>query len=521
MIQVPEKDIAPFDLQSVLADPNSTANEAPIVQAMCDLRGYDLADLLANQFIMSSRGFDLPLTRRSAFGVHVGFGKHLDFCRVSIDGTKVAVFVGKGYNAQGPIIRDVNITPRRPGSSPQAVLESWISWVSGTFAVLAKFDDQRFVYTDPTGAVGGVFDPVTYTLASTLFLALRRPFVPNPIMCNLAEPLFDQKPILGQTHDAVAVRLNPSCRLNLDTTVQERIWPNSASELNGSPKAAVNTLTLEAQKIAKAMPLDDVRLAFSGGIDSRIVASFFADRPDLKCFSHVNNYANRLDVELAQWVASDMGKPLDIYRKKKAKPDASLPEKFFIASGGCTNVPDEYENGVVNLMPTGKVILRGQQIDILRAVQTIRPKGNWQEWWRIKELLPVDRDAWKRDVYNQYLRLFAGWYDSATDYMEDRLPDIDLIELYNPASNGFRFPGMWHNIYVSLFNNRRLIDMMLLLSVEDRKSLRPVFQILQHNCPQIMHIPFMFELTKPDLDFISGKSLDFETYAKKYIPRVA
>ncbi len=515
------KDDAPFGLQEILLDRFTSADGVPLVNALCAARGYDVRSLLANQFIMSRFPCDLPLNRRRALGVHIGFGDHLDFARLVINDVVVAVFVGKGFTRFGQILDDFEIRPSGTTFDLQKVVENWIADISGNFVILAKFGEHRFIYTDPTGTIGAVHDPVTSTVASTLFLALRRTFVPNPVMTNLPQPLFEQTPILGQTHDAVAQRLNPSARLNWDTNQQERIWPNSASEILGSPKAAVNTLRIEAQKIADAMPDNALNIALSGGVDSRIVGSFFHKRSGAKYFSHINNYANRLDAELARWVTQSMGKPLDVYRRKDTRPEPNVEEKFFIASGGCIKCPAEYANGVVNLMPAHQVILRGQQIDLLRAVQTIKPKDDWHDWWRIKELLPVERAEWRRNVFYQYQRIFAGWYESATDYMEDRLPDLDLIELYNPANNGARFPGLWRNLYVSLFNNRRLIDFILILGLEERKTMRPVFQILQANCPEVVDVPFLFEITKGSLDHLINRSKDFGVYAQKYQPRVA
>lgn len=380
---------------------------------------------------------------------------------------------------------------------------SWLNDAAGRYAFVMDATGGPRLYTDPVGMIGAVYNPEDGFVASSTYLAIKRPLRPNPkydfdVIRNLGGKLS-----LFHTADEGVHRLNPSYYLDLTTFKSTRFWPGDLS-FTPEPedptevyREIIDTTRANIGAIAAAFPCS---LPVSGGMDSRLLMAFAGDHLGKinQFYTHINNYATRRDAAIAAELCRVCNVEHEVHDRRKfgmARRDLRLTLRAYeLTFGAPASPPREYQNGVINGVPEGNVVLRAHQTDLLRAVYVFRPETEWRDpEWQIERLLIVPRAHFNQDVVDRFRDDFVAWQDTLPAAAMAKAADFMFLEVYYNATVGAVFPALWRNFYMSPYNSRRLIALSLQFSERRRRASEPVFELIEMMNQDLSMVPFDFE----------------------------
>lgn len=381
--------------------------------------------------------------------------------------------------------------------------EKYLDDAAGRYAFVMRARGQSRLYTDPVGMIGAVFNAEDGYVASSVLLAIKRPLRPHPkydfdVIRDLGGKLS-----LFHTADADVHRLNPNHYLDLDTLKTNRFWPR---DIRFTPEPAdptdtyreiIETARANIGAIAQDYPCS---LPVSGGMDSRLLLAFAGEHlSKIKQFyTHINNYATRRDAAIAAELCRVCELDHEVHDKRNfgiARREVRLNKHAYeLTYGAPASPPREYQNGVIQGVPDGNVILRGHQTDLLRAVYVFRPEAEWRDAdWQIERLFIVPRGDFNKDVADRFREDFEAWQSDLPEPAMEKAADFMFLEVYYNSSIGASFPALWRNFYMSPYNSRRLITLSLMFSEARRRASAPVFELIEMMNSDLSKVPFDFE----------------------------
>jgi len=374
---------------------------------------------------------------------------------------------------------------------------------AGRYAIFLSFGNNTRYYCDPVGMIGAVYENDHHRIASSPLLTIDRPISPHPLYDHEKMENFNGKYSIFHTRDANIRRLNPNCYLDMETFKENRFWPKD--EVFAAPKGEyldimdeiMSTTKFNIEQIADAYP---TALPLSGGQDSRLLATMAGDaigKVD-QIYTHVNNWMNTVDADIAAKVASELGQDHQVHRKGEQpfskKIVAQFNQMYSLAIGYPATIPLEFANGNVKNIKSDAVILRGHQTDLLRAVFVRKGKEKWTDFdWQLKLLLILPNDQFDQNLADKFRPDYRNWYESLPSNAKEKSVDFMFLEIYYSSTIGTTFPGLWRNFYISPYNSRRLIELSLKFDEEFRKNSLPVFCINQLQNPKVAGIYYVFD----------------------------
>lgn len=432
-------------------------------------------------------GKDLPVREvRDAAGALVGF----------------VLGIAVGMRAEHSAA-DVQLPFRKTAKLFWDHFEKYLDDAAGRYAFVMQACGQSRLYTDPVGMIGAVFNAEDGYVASSVMLAIKRPLRPHPkydfdVIRDLGGKLS-----LFHTADADVRRLNPNHFLDLDTLKTQRFWPRDIrftpepDNPTDTYREIIDTARANIGAIAQDYPCS---LPLSGGQDSRLLLAFAGEHLGKidQFYTHINNYATRRDAAIAAELCRVCGVELDIHDKRHfviARREVRLNKHAYeLTFGAPATPPREYQNGVINGVPDGNVILRGHQTDLLRAVYVFRPQTEWRDPdWQIERLLIVPRNAFNKDVADRFREDFMAWQSDLPEPAMEKAADFMFLEIYYNSSIGASFPALWRNFYMSPYNSRRLITLSLRFSEARRRASAPVYELIEMMNSDLSKVPFDHE----------------------------
>ncbi|MEM1388402.1 MAG: hypothetical protein AAGG54_12390, partial [Pseudomonadota bacterium] len=326
------------------------------------------------------------------------------------------------------------------------LLERFIDDLAGRWGMLIVRAGQARFYCDPVGMIGAVYNPHTRRVAASPLLAIDGAVEPNPLF-DPADIAAGGRYGLFHTADSRVRRMNPNAWLDLSSFSETRYWPREDvfTALPEAPAALYPMIAARAghviASLSRAYPC---ALPVSGGNDTRLILAFGREHlaQMAQVYTHVNNYAGRIDAAIGAQLAEAAGLTHDVHDHQHAKMRPwqvdRVTDMYRYASGLSGAPPNEYLNGNYRALSDGHLILRGHQTDLLRAVFVFRADPKlWQRYgWQIKRLGLVPPAAFSDAVRDRFLPDFAAWRATLPEVAEACPVDFMFLEVFSSATVG-------------------------------------------------------------------------------------
>ena len=317
--------------------------------AQCASNGFEFGRVFRNQFVLSERT-DLTLPGWQAKQVGGWVFQHCPDLPVnelwSCDGRVVGFVAGVAVNPDGRVVDAPQIIGQAPGEDGFLdSVERYVIGLAGRYTVLLLEGDAPRVFTDPVADYGVVYDPDSRLVASSLTLALHRPFYPNPIL-PWAEVRDARKQYsLSHTRDFFVKRLLGNDYLRLRDFQMRRFWPLEDTDLETRDVAQSDDIidairARLSQNIRALLSIGNCILPLSGGRDSRCLLGAAMDsiHEAQFIFSWRFHKQSGLDTETAARICDRLGLAHRIFKSQKATFEDR--QRFLLANGYATFGPE-------------------------------------------------------------------------------------------------------------------------------------------------------------------------------------
>ncbi|WP_417729146.1 hypothetical protein [Roseovarius sp.] len=482
----------------------------------CDGDSEKFSELFRYQYVLAPKKLNLPGMASRKIGkywLHTG-----KLARVTALEDKNGIFIGYvvgiAVDDGGMLVERWRLrgVDSKGKDDPFTEVEAWIEDVAGRYTAIFDINGKSRVYCDPVGMNGQCFNSKSRYVGSSPFLCIDRPLKPNPLYDLEMVTSGKGRISIFHTADEDVRRQNPSCFLDLTTFEQTRFWPREhrfdtpESDYLTSYAEIARTVRHNVVSISRH---EETALPVSGGRDSRLLLGLIGKegRDAISMlYSYFTNYATRRDTEIARRLAAKVGKPINIFSSRQSRPfdrrEKNIKirrENFMIASGMSGSIRDPHFK-LDRFVPSGMVILRGHQTDLLRAV--FLPYADRTRWEnlpvQIRKLLIVPGAEFDRRVFRKFEPAYSDWLSGLPVAAVRKQMDFMFLEVFSSASLGMMFPAFHEHFFMSPFNSRRLIALSLGFDDAYRIGVKPVFDLLHATCPELENVPFDDEVG-PDL----------------------
>lgn len=475
------------------------------------LRKHKFHTAFRYQYVISRSHLDISAFQTVTLnGWHIAYGAALPIHYIyDITGLWIGVALGIAVSKTGLVHEKLELEIDASDPDFFDKFEVLLKDFAGRYAIFLSVEKGARYYCDPVGMIGAVYEKEHQRIASSPLLTIDRPVIPHPLYDHEKMERLRGKYSLFHTRDAHIRRLNPNYYLDLETFIETRFWPKD--EVFAAPRSnyidimheIIATTKFNIGQIAGAYP---TALPLSGGQDSRLLATMAGSAIDDidQIYTHVNNWVNTVDADIGAMVASELGQDHQVHMKGE-QPFArrelkSFNQMYSLAVGFPATIPAEFANGNVKSINKDAIILRGHQMDLLRAVFVRKEKSEWMDFdWQIKRLLILPRNQFDQELADKFRPSYKSWYDSLPSNAKEKSVDFMFLEIYYSSTVGATFPGLWNNFYMSPFNSRRLIELSLKFKESFRQKSLPVFCINQLQNPKAAAIYYDFDYMNEDV----------------------
>ena len=470
-------------------------------ETQCAEHGQSFAETYRYQYVIAQAALDLPgMSQRVLAGVVLHVGAALP-CEVLTggDGEVVGYLFGAAAAHDGRRASEaLSAEIAGAGGAVFRGVEQILPCIAGRFGVIIAQGDAVRLYLDATGMIGAVYDSKSCRVATSLGLCLDREIVPNPMCSPPAKGEKAPEPGLFHTRDAFARRLNCNHFLDLKSFETQRFWPRDTDEFHierAAYGAAFDEIIAATQQIMRRH-VEDYRVALplSGGQDSRAILAMteqdVSENID-QVFTYITNWINHTDAAIGNQLCALRGlghECLNVQRKRRFGRRAKSHDQvvqFQIARCDSSRPNRDVRNGVASRIVPDAVVMRGQQVPVIRALFVDDPdEAAWTPDHvaeRIMDLLgvgvlpPDQQDAFAASVRESYAEL--------PPRARRRVLDLMLAEAVNGPELAGVFCGYVHGFFSSPFNSRRMLQLFCSFDTAFRLSRRAMALLLRRADP--------------------------------------
>jgi len=456
---------------------------SPIAYQQCTASGVDFVEAFRYQYVISDVELQLPGFATHKLSSYVLQTGNALKCEELVDesGANFGYLFGvasshNGWSAAKFLCDQFNAHQNLAISE----FEERLCQLGGRFGVLVNIGGQDRLYVDASGMIGAKFDRIRRTVAATVGLCIDRLPKQTRIPAS-ANASFG----LHLTEDDGVERLNPNHYLDLKTFETARFWPREKDNFDldqSDYAAAIDEIVDAVRNILNVTCRENkVSLPLSGGFDSRAIFSI-ADDTTLQnieqIYTHILTKINITDASVANQLCALKGLGLEVHnalrnRRFSGLGDADLVAKQFeIASGGGATYHAFLPNGAAHRVGRDAVVLRGQQIPILRGLFVNNSDvGFWTSKTiadRVLELLHLN--AVSEEVSQTLTEKVNNIYSELPENAKLRAIDLLLVESVNGPDLSSWGCGVSHSFYTSPFNSRRMIQLFASFDIRYRRE---------------------------------------------------
>ena len=463
---------------------------------LCNEHDQPFERLFRYQYVISRSDLGLPgFTAVKTGGYVLQTGVDLP-CHALCDakGHSIGFVFGQAVTHAGETLAEaVSGTLEAGAEDARDRIEDILVETVGRFGVLVTLGGHTYFYQDASGCIGAVANADINRISASLNLCLDRPALQSPRF--ITEDLKARHCEVGLhfTEDDAVQRINPSYRFDLTNWEAQRFWPRE-DDLFEHPDdqyaACIDEIILSVRAVCQRMTTDHpVTLSLSGGYDSRAIyaiADIETRERFAQIFSAVHNKIGWYDAMVASAVCALDGLGLEIHqtaRPRRLRTEAELARAkiaFSIGAGKTGHVPIETQLGSYAKIIDNAIVMRGQQVPILKAlfVRNADPKAWTPEFLieRVTTLLGCAEapSETKEAIAKATLELAETYPEAA----RARIVDLLVMEAVNGPGLAEMFTGFCHAFYISPFNSRRLVQLLAGFNTVHRSNLSTFHHLL-------------------------------------------
>ncbi|MEJ8560573.1 hypothetical protein QTO30_04545 [Yoonia sp. GPGPB17] len=477
----------------------------PIAVALCKENEMSFEDVFRYQYTISSSELDLAgFTTHTLGPVVLQTGEALGCLELhDARGRLFGLIFGVSAPHDGQPV-DTFLRDRFDSQANDAasVFESRLTHLSGRFGVIVTLGDDHRFYTDASGMIGANYCAESKIAATSVNLCIPRPAD--------ADGLAAAKPgvfALDYTSDHAVSRLNPNHYLDLDTFETKRFWPREDDIFHLDPPqyaAALDEIILATRQIINRMAAENsVAVPLSGGFDSRSIVAL-ADDVTLHGISqihtHVTTKINITDAAVANQICGMKSIGLEVHNTLRTRrfPGIDSPKyiesRCKIANGGMGQPHNFLLNGTYTRVKRDSVVLRGQQIPILRGLFVNNAdSAHWTadtiaaHFMNLLQLNDLEDEALRAD----FKMRVSAIYDELPTNARQRALDLLLVEAVNGPDLTSWMCAVSQSFYTSPYNSRRMIQLFSSFDTKFRRAGHAMNLLLLRADPSLMGVAFL------------------------------
>jgi len=450
-------------------------------------------DDLIGQFILCRLPGNIPATwrRRNIGPWHLGYHPTLPVQEIiAADSTVIGWLLGYPISAQARLItEDVHFDVSPGASDAPEQFESLLYTQGGRFAAVFLGREASRVYLDPCGSLAAVFCPKQQIIASTASLI---PYLNNDddnheLIRVIEIPHEDTCYPFGLTPRRSVERLLPSHYLDLESWQAVRHWPKKEIDMvQDVPQAVLELASILKNNIYALAREYPVYLALTAGRDSRMLLACSREYLDKIAFFTVTvpNAGGRLDCQITPKMAKKFG--LNHVIIPFVYASASQANGFLYRTGSCVH-------GLYSQIDLAYRRLGPQRPVLLGAAGELGRGFHWRKGDTETSRITADDLLLKSQMPNtpQIHQRAQRWLAGLP--LKSALTIWGL--LYNELFNGCWFGPLlygWVSNAFCLFPfcHQRLIEIMLSLPAEYRRSNSLPIDLVKNLWPELLSLPF-------------------------------
>ncbi|MEL7106411.1 MAG: hypothetical protein AAGM21_10855 [Pseudomonadota bacterium] len=486
---------------------------------LCAQKGHPFEVVFSQQWVLSETSVgELPgftEHRLGPWGLHTGPDLNVAYAGDPERGIFAAV-LGQAVDLAGAFVDHAVLRGHLAGAADAEALAQKLTMMGGRYAFVVVGPGVQRLYLDPSGCLGAVYEPGARQAASTLFMAIDRPVVPDtsyPYQ-SIAATGAGGRYAFGLTPDAHVRRLMCNHALDLDTFEPQRHWPHPDMDLTcpmtmDAIEARLETMITRQRQILRGLTgaIQPAMLPISGGDDSRVLLALSDQMLDRYAlfFVHRANKISLRDVELARVLAERMDIDLRVFDvveddalKRRPRFAARMNVRQKLAMGVLEGGPDEKrrEIEVRQALPSGGAVFRGNVTDVSKAVlwrpvgirEFIRTRGAYHDPRLGVRLLMLgiegaDKDPWCLNAY-------SDWMADLPQNARARTLDFASLEQFRTHGQGAFFYATNRNFYQTPSADRTILQALISMPPHLRDAFFINDMLIERTAPQLAGVPF-------------------------------
>lgn len=395
-------------------------------------------------------------------------------------------FWGLGSGPGGGLYPGKGQLPQKAGAARfWNAVEAEIEGTAGRYVAIISDGRDTRIYFDPVCDMSTIYDPVNRVAASSLLLALHRPFERNRRMGHRGPLRLKHNFALQQTGDQHAKRVMANHYLDLRNFCLVRHFPHGdesfetgAADLEDSMAQIVARL---GQIMAALLENHDCVVPVTGGNDSRNLLACAG--PHLgkaeSLFTYHINKMSGFDCMLGQQIGEVLGMEVEVIdvlapaHAPRFEKHEMHRKRWDIAYATGYNWPGTSPETVVaaELAPPGEILIRGNVMELMRANQ-YRP-GDWYSF-SLEHALRKLRVAPQIDETQVAIwgPEYMMWMDTLPENARHRVYDFAFAELLLPNTMGGTLIAPTPQFYMNAFSDRKMMSLAMSMDPKIRRKNR-------------------------------------------------
>ena len=395
-------------------------------------------------------------------------------------GKSIGLLWGIAIGPSDELIRS-ELTLPIDSKSPDFIetFEQTLTDIRGKYVVLLKSRNSEFLYGDPVGDMGILFDTKTGIIGSSIPVVLRRQLKPH--YDNFTEKDLQNGTAVfrfGATPDRDVKRLTPNHKLNLKTYKTARFWPFELDPICETDEECLDVVQKISKRLAGNLEsyskFGRVSLPISGGYDSRVLL-LLAQSRNLKftsVFTHRTNWISGYDAIIARGLCDELGIDHEFLDAKSlfeqsdfcVEPAKQAQIWNWIRAGFA--VPMERRPTMLStlLIKDTDIVLRGNVMEML---------GGRLHNVDLTDLAESIRSICGRDPISdfensEWSSSYKKWANGLPNLQDKAIQDLCFIENLYCNALSVVLQSMPKGLYVNPFADRQLISLTMRYPSERR-----------------------------------------------------
>ena len=397
-------------------------------------------------------------------------------------GTSIGLLLGIAIGPSNDLIGSKLTLPIDSKSSDFIeTFEQTLTDIRGKFVVLVKSRNFEFLYGDPVGDMGILFDTKTGVIGSSIPVVLRRQLKPH--YDNFTEKDLQNGTAVfrfGATPDKDVKRLTPNHKLNLKTYKTARFWPFELDPMCETDEECLDVVQEISKRLAGNLEsfskFGRVSLPISGGFDSRILL-LLAQSRNLKftsVFTHRINWISGYDAIIASELCDKLGINHEFLDAKSlfeqsefcAKSAKQVQFWNWIRAGFAAPMERRSSMLATLLIKNTDIVLRGNVMEML---------GGRLHNVDLTDLSEIIRAICGRDPISdfensEWSSSYKKWTNGLPNLQNKTIQDLSFIENLYSSALAVALQSMPKGLYINPFSDRRVISLTTRYPSDRRKK---------------------------------------------------